>query len=417
MTKADCILILGAGQAAVACAAALRRGGFAGEITLAGDEPHAPYQRPPLSKAALRDGFLPESLALRSADWYAAQNITLRTRLRALSIDRAARKVRFTDGSSLPWDRLVLATGSQARPLPAEAGGDLAGVLSLRSLADAERLRAALARAEDLVIIGGGYIGLEIAAVARSMEKRVTLLERDGRILSRVAAPETSAWVQALHESHGLRILTRVAGFTPEAEAGRIRGLHLPGGERVVADLVVAGIGSLVETGLATQAGLQTGGGAVLCDAQGRTSDPDIFAIGDCADFDLGGPAPLRLESVGHAIDSGELVARNLLGAEEIYRPQPWFWSDQYDCRLQIAGLSQPGDEVVTRESPAEGRSHWYFREDRLVAVDALHAPQAFAIGRRLLALGHTPDRLSLSDPGTALRSLLPPAPGRASAA
>lgn len=406
MTEPENIVILGAGQAGLACAAALRRQGYRGALTIVGAENALPYQRPPLSKAILRGQTSPDSLALRSAAWFAEQHISLLSGLRATAIDRVAARLTLSDGRTVSWDRLVLATGAGARPLPPALGGDLAGVMTLRSLADAEKLRTALGCAQDLAIIGGGYIGLEIAAVARDLGKNVTLIERDERLLSRVAGPESAAWLQALHEAKGVRILTGVPGFTPVAEDGRIRALRLENGQEIPADLLVAGIGSLVDTDIAAAAGLRTGV-AILCDAMGRTSDPRIWAAGDCAAFRQPDGSDLRLESVGHAIDSGELVARNLLGADEVYQPKPWFWSDQYDRKLQIAGLSRPGDHVVLRESVAEGRSHWYFRAERLVAVDALHAPLAFATGRRMLAEGISPDPRCLADPGLALRELL----------
>ena len=380
------IIILGAGQAAASMAAKLRALGHDGALTVIGDEPAPPYQRPPLSKAYLLGEMGLDRLTLRGPEWWEEQRITLRPGERALTIDRDRRVVE-TDRGSYPYDALALTLGAAPRRLPQAMGGTLPGVHVVRNLADIAGLRPELVAGRRLVVIGGGYIGLEAAAVARKLGLEVTLVEAAPRILGRVAAPETADMIRALHQSHGVAIveglgITRITGETAAD------GVVLADGRLLPADLVICGIGVAPETALAQAAGLEIDNG-IAVDARGRTSDPAIWAAGDCASF----PAPdgrLRLESVGNAIDMAEAVAANMLGAGTDYVPKPWFWSDQFDAKLQIAGLNLGYDRVAVRPA-ASGGSVWYYRAGRLVAVDALNDARAYMIGKRLIEAGKSP--------------------------
>ncbi len=398
------IVVIGAGQAGASLAARLRALGHDGPLTLIGDEPAPPYQRPPLSKAYLLGQLARDRLFLRPEGFYAEQGIALRTGVTVTAIDRAARQVRLSDGAVLAYDMLALTTGGTPRRLPPAAGGDLAGVHVLRGIADADTLGPALRPGARMAVIGGGYIGLEVAAVAAGRGLEVTLIEAAPRILQRVAAPETADFFRALHAGHGVRMIEG-AGSARLVGAGRMQAVELADGTRIPADVAVVGIGIAPATGLAQAAGLALDNG-IAVDAQGRTSDPHVWAAGDCASFPVSG-GRLRLESVPNAIDMAEAVAANMLGAGRPYVPQPWFWSDQYDVKLQIAGLCGEQDRVVVRADPAGPRSHWYFAGDRLLAVDAMNDARAFMLAKRLLAEGRSPDPARVADPATDLRTLL----------
>ncbi|QYK41627.1 MAG: NAD(P)/FAD-dependent oxidoreductase [Paracoccaceae bacterium] len=396
------VVVIGAGQAAAALAARLRSLGHAGPITLIGDEPSPPYQRPPLSKAFLMGEIAEDRLYLRPLEFYAQADILLRTGTRATAIDRVARVV-DTTGGPVPYDVLVLATGAVPRRLAGAIGGELPGVFTLRGIADVEAMRPAFRRGARLLVVGGGYIGLEAAAVARKLGLEVTLIELADRILKRVAAPETSAWFRDLHRGHGVTIMEG-QGLARLRGADRVRGAILPDGRDIAADLVIAGVGVTPATDLAEAAGLRISNG-IATDALGRTSEPDIWAAGDCASF----PGPdgrLRLESVQNAIDMAEAVAANIMGAAQPYEPKPWFWSDQYDVKLQIAGLNTGYTDVAVRNS-GDGRSHWYFAGDRLISVDAMNDARAYMVGKRLIETGISPAPALLSDPATDLKALL----------
>ncbi|MFA7433496.1 MAG: FAD-dependent oxidoreductase [Gemmobacter sp.] len=397
------IVVIGAGQAGAALAAKLRALGHGGRIALIGAEPAAPYQRPPLSKAYLLGEIGLDRLTLRADDFWAEQGIDLRPATRVTGIDRAGKRVLTEAGETIPYDMLALTTGSVPRRLPAAMGGDLAGVHTMRSLADADALAPELVAGRRVLIVGGGYIGLEAAAVAAKRGLEVTLVEAAPRILGRVAAPETSDWFRALHLGHGVRIMEGAA-LSRLTGDGRVSGADLADGSRIEADFVIVGIGIAPDTALAEAAGLALDNG-IRTDAQGRTPDPAIWAAGDCASFPWEG-AQLRLESVPHAIDMAELVAENMLGAGRDYVPAPWFWSDQYDVKLQIAGLNTGYDRVVVRQAGA-ARSHWYYRAGRLISVDAMNDPRAFMTARRLLAMGRSPDPQAVADPETDLKALL----------
>lgn len=379
------IVIVGGGQAAASLAAKARALGYAGEVTILGEEPVAPYQRPPLSKAYLLGEMPLERLTLRGDDWYAANRVTLRVGTKVTGIDRAAKAVLIGD-ERLPYDHLALCTGAVPRRLPPEMGAEgLSGIYTLRDLADTQAMADEFVPGRNLVVVGGGYIGLEAAAVACKRGLTAKLVHTRARILRRVAGVETADAIRAMHRAHGVEILEDI-GITRVLGEGRVRGVELADGRILPADFIVVGIGVDPRTDLAEAAGLMIDEG-IAVDAFGRTSDPFIWAAGDCAA--LPGPeGRMRIESVGNAIDMGELVAENMLGAGKAYQPKPWFWSDQFASKLQIAGLCTGHDRVVTRT--AEGQSFWYFREGRLIAVDALDAPRAYMIGKRLIEAGKT---------------------------
>lgn len=396
-------VVIGAGQAGAALVAKLRSGGHTGAITLIGEEAAPPYQRPPLSKAYLMGEMDEDRLYLRSSEFYATNDITLRLGARVTGIDPAAKTVTL-GGEILSYDQLALTTGSVPRRLPAAIGGDLGGIYTVRSLADVDAMRAEFTPGRRVVIIGGGYIGLEAAAVASKLGLDVTVVEMAPRILQRVAAPETSDYFRALHASHGVKVLEGV-GLDRLLGKGRVTAARLTDGRELPADFIIAGVGILPATALAELAGLTIENG-IKTDAHGRTSDPSIWSAGDCASFPWRG-GRLRLESVQNAIDQAELVAENMLGADKNYVPVPWFWSDQYDCKLQIAGLNTGFDHIVTRGPEGEAVSYWYFNGDQLLAIDAMNDPRAYMVGKRLLEMGRTVDPAAIRNPETVLKALL----------
>ena len=397
------VVIIGAGQAGAAVAARLRAGGHSGKITLIGEETAPPYQRPPLSKGYLMGALDAERLWLRNAEFYSENSITLRLGAPVTDINPAAKTVSVA-GDVVGYDELVLTTGSSPRRLPAAIGGDLDGVYTVRMLIDVDAMKAEFVAGRRVVIVGGGYIGLEAAAVAAKMGLDVTVVEMAPRILQRVAAPETSDYFRALHVSHGVTILEstgvdRLMGDT------RVTGVQLADGRILLADFVIAGVGIIPGTALAEKAGLAIENG-IKTDGHGRTSDPHIWSAGDCASFPWQG-GRLRLESVGNAIDQAEVVADNIMGAGLDYDAKPWFWSDQYDCKLQIAGLNTGYNSVVTRGTDATVVSFWYFRDDTLLAVDAMNDPRSYMVGKRLIEQGKSPSKAALADPATVMKDLL----------
>jgi 3-phenylpropionate/trans-cinnamate dioxygenase ferredoxin reductase subunit len=403
--KTSRIVVVGAGQAGAALVARLRARGHEGPITLVGDEPVPPYQRPPLSKGYLKGELGRERLFLRPPSFYAAEGIELVTGVRAAGIDRSARSVALDDGRALGYDLLALTTGAVPRRLPAAIGGELPGVLAMRGLADADRLAEAAGAGARALIVGGGYIGLEAAAVLREKGLAVTLVEQAPRILARVAAPATADYFRELHARHRVEIREGATLVRLVEREGRVSGAELAGGARLAADLVLVGIGVEPETGLAAAAGLAIENG-IRVDAHGRTSDPRIFAAGDCTSFPHEG-GRVRLESVPNAIDQAESVAESMLGEGTGYRARPWFWSDQYDVKLQIAGLNAGWERTVVRAGPRPGsQSVWYWRGDRLLAVDAMNDARAYMTAKRWIEAGHSPDARAVADPASDLKAL-----------
>jgi len=396
------IVAIGAGQAGASLVAKLRSAGHKGKITLIGAETAPPYQRPPLSKAYLKGDMPAERLFLRPETFYAENAISLRLGTRVTAIDTASRSLQLGD-ETLRYDELVLTTGSVPRRLPAAIGGDLGGVFTLRDLADVDAMRPYFKPGARVVIVGGGYIGLEGAAVAAQLGLDVTVVEMAPRILQRVAAPETSDHFRALHTAHGVKILEST-GLDRLLGDGHVTAASLSDGREIPADFVIVGVGIAPDTALAEAAGLALNNG-IETDALGRTSAPHVWAAGDCASFPWRG-GRLRLESVQNAIDQAECVAENVLGAGKGYVPLPWFWSDQYDTKLQIAGLNTGYDHIVTRRGE-NAVSFWYYLGTTLLAVDAMNDPRSFMVAKRLLAAGRSPDAALVADAGTDLKALL----------
>lgn len=379
------IVIVGAGQAGAALAAKLRSLGHQGDIVMLGDEPAPPYQRPPLSKAYLLGEMEEDRLWLRAPEFWAENRVDLRLGQAVTDLDPTGKTVTVA-GEVLEYDQLALTTGSTPRRLPPALGGSLEGVHTVRTLADVDAMRAEFQPGRRVIIVGGGYIGLEAAAVAAKLGLQVTVLEMAPRILQRVAAPETADHIRALHQSHGVTVMEGTALDRLEGD-DRVTGALLQDGRILPADFVIVGVGITPNTHLADQAGLTIDNG-IATDALGRTSDPSIWAAGDCASFPHAG-GRLRLESVGNAIDMAEAVAANILGANQPYQAKPWFWSDQYDMKLQIAGLNTGYDRIVTRSQG--GTSFWYYRGDTLLAVDAMNDSRAYMVGKRLIESGKSP--------------------------
>ena len=398
------VVVIGAGQAGASCVAKLRNGGFEGKITLIGAEPCPPYQRPPLSKGYLLGDMTLERLFLRPEAFYADQGIALKTDCRVTAIDPEARVLSTTEGE-VAYDELVLATGSLPRRLPAAIGCDLVGVFTVRDLADVDAMAPRFSKGAKVLIVGGGYIGLEAAAVAAKLGLEVTLVEMADRILQRVAAPETSDYFRALHEGHGVTLREGV-GLERLLGEGHVTGARLSDGTEIAADFVITGVGIEPDITLAKAAGIEIDNG-IKVDAQGRTSVPGIWAAGDCTSFPYRG-GRIRLESVPNAIDQAEVVAENILGAGKEYIAKPWFWSDQYDVKLQIAGLNAGYDRVITRLGEGSA-SFWYYLGETLLAVDAANDPRGYMVGKRLIEAGKSPDPALVADSQTDLKALLKP--------
>lgn len=406
------IAIIGAGQAGVSLATRLRALDHEGAITLIGEEPVAPYQRPPLSKQYLLGDKSFDSLLLKPASFYGEQSIALLTGRHVAGIDRGNQRLEFSDGTTRGYDALALTTGSVTRTLPAEVGGALEGVFTLRSAQDVDAISASLFATGErsdgkpgrVLIIGGGYLGLEAAASATKRGLQVTLIEMSDRILQRVAGTETSAFFRMLHLDHGVDLREGV-GLDHLIGTDRVRGARLSDGSELDVDVVIVAIGVGANAGLAEAAGLAVENGIVV-DAQCRTSDASIFAAGDCTAFPHG-DGRIRLESVGNAIAQAEAAAGTINGAVEPYVAKPWFWSDQYDAKLQIAGLNMGFDRVVTRNGTGSAPSFWYFRGDDLLAVDAVNDGRAYMAGKKLIEMGRTADPDAIADPGHDLKLLL----------
>ena len=388
---ADRTIIIGAGQAGLQVAVELRQAGYAGAITLIGAEASQPYHRPPLSKAYLTGEKSLDALQMRGQAFYREQAITLMVGLAATGIDRTARQVVLADGSTLPYDHLVLATGAAARPLSCP-GHDLDGVMVLRSLEDATALKARLATARHLVVVGGGFIGLEAAASARKLGVAVSLLEMQDRLMARAVGPDVSQHFANVHRSHGVDLRLGQGLAAVIGDAGRAIAVRTTAGDTLPADIVLAGIGVTPNTAPAVAADLSISNGIVVDEAQ-RTSDPRIHALGDVCAF----PAPhgaglIRLESVQNAVDQAKVVAASITGQPARYQSVPWFWSDQYELTLQMVGLSQGHDAVIERGSRDENRfSVFYMKAGRLIAIDSINRPADHMRGRKLLAPGAAP--------------------------
>jgi 3-phenylpropionate/trans-cinnamate dioxygenase ferredoxin reductase component len=400
------IVIVGAGQAADQAVHTLRRKGFTGKLTLVGDEPWLPYQRPPLSKKFLAGALERDRLLFHPEHFYIEHTVETRLGRRVEEIDRGSRRIRLDDGTQLPYDALMLATGSRPRLLPIP-GSDLRGVHTLRTIADVDRIRADMGSGRRLVVIGGGYIGLETAATARELGLDVTVLEMADRVMNRVTSKEVSRFYETEHARHGVRILnnSKVESLVGDTDSGRVRAVLTDDGAEHPADLVIVGVGVVASDELAVTAGLKCANGIVV-DQHCATSDPAIYAAGDCTNHpSLHYGRRLRLESVDNAFEQAASAAQNLLGAQTVHDKVPWFWSDQYDLKLIIVGICEGYDTVIVRGSPAARTfSVCYLRGGELIAVDSINNPKDQMAARKLIAARARPSPSRLADATVALR-------------
>lgn len=380
------VVIVGGGQAGFQVAASLRAGGFTDPIHLISAETHPPYQRPPLSKGLLLGKMERSRLLFRQPAFYEAQAIELMLGETVTALDREARAVATAGGRTLPYDVLVLATGTRVRPL-AVPGTELEGVIYLRTLEDSEALAEAIQAAERVMVIGGGFIGLEVAAAARMLGRPVTVLEAADRLMGRAVAPIVSDFYAGLHRQRGVELVLNARIMALVGTAGRVAAVRMADGSTHPADLVVIGIGVLPNVELARAAGLPCEDG-ILVDALGRTADACIYGAGECTSHPSRfADGRVRLESVQNAVDQAKTVAAAILGGSEPYDEVPWFWSDQYEVKLQMAGISRGHDRAVLRGDLEGGRfSVCYFRDGRLIAVDSVNRPGEHLVARKLLA-------------------------------
>ena len=401
------VVILGAGHAGGTAAALLRQYGHAGPISLTGDEPLAPHQRPPLSKAWLKGEADADSLALKPLEFYAEHQIDFRPNIRAVKLRRSDKVVELSDGSTLHYDILILATGARAIKLPVP-GADLAGLLELRTAADAEALKAAVGPGKRLAVVGGGYIGLEVAASGRALGAEVVVIERESRLLARVACEALSSFFQGVHETHGVHFEmgASVTGFV--GENGHVTGVTLADGRTIACDAAVIGVGATPNDELAAESGLETARGVVV-DLEARTSDPSIFAIGDVAHR----PMPIygrmfRMESVPNALEQAKQAASTITGRPAPAGEVPWQWSDQYDLKLQIAGYAFDTDEVLLRGDPASGKfAVFHLKGDQIQSVEAINSPPEFMMGKQLIGNRKSVSKAKLSDLSVSMKEVV----------
>ena len=397
-------IIIGAGQAGAEVVSKLRDQGHEDRLVLIGQENYLPYQRPPLSKKYMAGEMTLERLFLRPKEFYTEKNVELHIGKSALRIDPDQQIVEFNDGN-LDYDHLVLATGSRPRDLPPYIGGKVKNLFTMRDLNDANSIGAFMKSGMRLLIVGGGYIGLEAAATARKFGVDVTLVEIEERILKRVAAKETSDYIRSLHISNGVNIKEAVGLGKLEIADDKVLSASLTDGSDINVDFVIVGIGITPNTELAEGANLKINNGILIND-KCQTSVSNIYAAGDCTSFEYKDKL-VRLESVGNAIDQATIVAQNIMKQNTNYIPKPWFWSDQYDLKLQIAGLNTGYDDVVVRKGKNKQVSHWYFKGQSLLAVDALNDPRCYMIGKRLIEENKSPSKNQLRDENFNLKVLL----------
>jgi 3-phenylpropionate/trans-cinnamate dioxygenase ferredoxin reductase subunit len=398
------IVIIGAGQAGAQAVASLRSGGFTGSLTMVGDEPYLPYQRPPLSKAYLQGTLERERLFLKPEAFYTDAACEMVLNVSATAIDRTAKTVALSDGRTLSYDKLLLATGTRVRPIPVP-GADLPGVHYLRSIADVDLLRAAFQPGKRIAIVGGGYIGLEVAAVAAKHGLDVSVFEALDRVMARAVSPVMSDFYQGVHAAAGVKLYLRT-GVERFEGAGRLDAVRA-GGESYSADLALVGIGVIPNAELAAAAGLAVENGVVV-DRYAATSDPSIFAAGDCTNHPGREGLNIRLECVQNAIDQAKFAALAMLGKPAVYSEVPWFWSDQYDLKLQMAGLARKGDVIVQRGDPAARKfAVFHLREDKIAAVEAVNAPLEYLVGRKLIAEGTNIDPARLADTAIPMKNIV----------
>ena len=411
--RAD-VVIVGAGQGGAHTAMALRQQKYAGSILVVGAEPFLPYERPALSKEYLAGDRTFDALLLRAASYWEERKVEVRLGQRVVAVDAVAHEVKLADGTTIGYGALVWATGGNARRLACE-GHDLTGVHTVRDRLDVDRMIDELHTANEIVVVGGGYIGLEAASVLRKKEKRVTVLEAESRVLARVAGVALSRFFETEHRAQGvdIRLGANVVALEERAgKRGQVGGVRLESGESIPADLVIVGIGIDAAVEPLTGAGAASANG-VLVDLRSKTSLPDVYAVGDCAahpNVHANGRV-VRLESIQNANDQAMIVAKSIagsLGAEDRYDAIPWFWSNQYDLRLQTVGLSADHDEVVIRGAP-ESRSFSvvYLRAGRVIALDCVNHTKDYVQGKALIAKGHEVDRARLARPDVTLKELM----------
>jgi len=400
------VVIVGAGHAGGTAAALLRQYGHQGPITMIGDEPIPPYQRPPLSKAWLKGEADADSLALKPLEFYAEHNIDFRPSTRATALNRGAKTVTLSDGSQVSYDVLVIATGARAIALPIP-GADLEGVMFLRTAADAELLKATVGPGKRLAVVGGGYIGLEVAASGRALGADVIVLEREERLLARVACETLSDFFKTCHEQHGVSFELGATATAFEGKDGHVTGVTLADGRTIACDAVVVGVGAHPNDELAKDSGLETARGIVV-DLEARTSDPAVFAIGDVAHR----PMPIygrmfRMESVPNALEQAKQAACAITGRPAPAGEVPWQWSDQYDLKLQIAGYAFDVDEIVVRGDPKSGKfAVFHLNGDQVQSVEAINAPPEFMMGRQLIGNRKRVDKQKLANPAISMKEV-----------
>ena len=406
MEKVD-VLIVGAGHGGAQAAIALRQGKFEGSVVIIGDEPELPYERPPLSKEYLAGDKSFDRILIRQPAFWEERQVTMLPGRRVLSVDATAHSVTTDNGATIGYGKLIWAAGGHARRLSCE-GSDLTGVHTVRTRADADRMIAELPGVENAVVIGGGFIGLEAAAVLAKFGKKVTLLEALDRVMARVAGPDLSHFYEQEHRAHGVDLRLGVAVTAIEGE-GKVTGVRLADGSVVPADLVVVGIGIVPAVEPLITAGAE-GGNGVRVDAQCRTSLPDIFAVGDCALHAnrFAGGAEVRLESVQNATDQASVAAKAILGEDVAYEATPWFWSNQYDLKLQTIGLSIGYDQAVVRGDPAtRSFSVVHLKQGRVIALDCVNATKDYVQGRKLVESGAVIDPARLADVSVPLKEMI----------
>lgn len=404
------IVVIGAGHGGGNMVASLRQAGHAGTITLVGDEPMVPYHRPPLSKAYLKGAVAVDTLKLRPESWYETNGVMLQLGIAATAIDPDARTVTLADGSSLPYDVLVLATGSRARRLPIP-GAELSGIHHLRDLRDADLIRDAVGPNRRLAIVGGGYIGLEAAASAIALGAQAVLIERETRILARVACEPLAAFFDGYHRARGLEIITSAQVEAFEGHDGAVSGVRLADGRVIACDAVLVGVGAVICDQIARDAGLACEAGGVVVDADARTSAPGIYAIGDMSwrPMPLYGGRMFRLESVPNAVEQGRRAAADIVGKPAPAHEVPWFWSDQYDLKLQIAGVPFDSHRLVVRGSVEDAKFAIFHLSDegRVLAVEAVNMAPTFIAGRTLVGEARVVDADRLADTDIPMKDIV----------
>ncbi len=402
----ETVVIIGAGQAGCDLTAALRQQGFEGRIVMIGEEPALPYRRPPLSKAYLSGEMTEEQLYIKPASTYEKQNVEVITGVRVERIDRAAKTVTLANGEVIDYTKLALCTGGHARRLPLP-GAEKPNVHYVRTIADIEKLKAQFLPGKRLLIIGGGYIGLEAAAVGIKKELKVTLVEAMPRLLARVTGPELSEYYYGVHSAKGVDIKLGAGVDALEGDE-LVEKVVLADGTKLDADVIIVGIGLIPNTGLAEAAGLEVDNG-ILVDQQCRSSDPDIFAAGDCANHDHGFLLRrMRLESVPNASEGARVIAATICGKEAVHNGAPWFWSDQYDLKLQMVGINQGYEEVVIRGSMEDNSfAAFYLANGVIISADTINRPKDFMVAKKLVAGRVKADAATLSDESVELKSLI----------